>query len=307
MSSGGTLRLDFLLGELDQIVSSQTIERARYYVKRLEKSLTAAKTSKLNDLNLNRWKEYTSIITDSLWILDKRDASGEHAAWYWGNFIPQIPHQLMLRYTKQNEWVLDPFAGSGTTLIEAQRLGRNCLGVELQPAIARKAHRLLKKEKILHPEITTAIEVGDSRTVNFQKLLKPYGIRSAQLAILHPPYHDIIRFSSKRNDLSNLKSVERFAGAFGEVVENVSEVLDPGRYLALVIGDKYEKGIWIPLGFLLMQRVLELGFSLKSIVIKNFEETLGKRNQKKLWRYRALAGGFYVFKHEYIFIFQKNK
>jgi hypothetical protein len=46
---------------------------------------------------------------------------------------------------------------------------------------------------------------------------------------------------------------------------------------------------------------------LKSIVVKNFEETRGKRNQKELWRYRALAGGFYVFKHEYIFIFQKVK
>jgi hypothetical protein len=41
------------------------------------------------------------------------------------------------------------------------------------------------------------------------------------------------------------------------------------------------------------------------IAVKNFEETRGKRNQKELWRYRALVGGFYVFKHEYIFIFQK--
>ncbi len=55
-----------------------------------------------------------------------------------------------------------------------------------------------------------------------------------------------------------------------------------------------------------MNEVLKSGFSLKSIVVKNFEETSGKRNQKELWRYRALAGGFFVFKHEYIFIFQKG-
>ena len=55
------------------------------------------KTGKINDINLNRWKEYEEIITDSLWIFDKRDTSGAHLAWYWGNFIPQIPRQMMLR------------------------------------------------------------------------------------------------------------------------------------------------------------------------------------------------------------------
>jgi len=90
------------------------------------------------------------------------------------------------------------------------------------------------------------------------------------------------------------------------VVELASNFLDKGRYFALVIGDKYSKGEWIPLGFLTMQEVLKKGFSLKSIIVKNFEETLGKRNQKELWRYRALVGGFYIFKHEYIFLFKKK-
>jgi hypothetical protein len=56
-----------------------------------------------------------------------------------------------------------------------------------------------------------------------------------------------------------------------------------------------------------MDIILKNGYKLKSIIVKNFEETKGKRNQKELWRYRALVGGFYVFKHEYIFVFQKVK
>ncbi|HPB20178.1 MAG TPA: hypothetical protein PLC00_05335, partial [Bacteroidales bacterium] len=71
--------------------------------------------------------------------------------------------------------------------------------------------------------------------------------------------------------------------------------------------DKYSKSEWIQLGFYCMQEVLKRGYILKSIIVKNFEETKGKMNQKELWRYRALAGGFYVFKHEYIFLFQKLK
>ena len=85
---------EYFLGELEQILKTRTLQRTQYYINRLLKSLTENKTSKINDLNLNRWKEYDDIITDSLWIIDKRDQSGAHTAGYWGNFIPQIPNQF---------------------------------------------------------------------------------------------------------------------------------------------------------------------------------------------------------------------
>ena len=114
---------NLLLKEIEQIINTKTIERTKYYLKRLVKSLSEKKIGKVNDLNLNRWKEYDDLLTDSLWIFDKRDTSGVHKAGYWGNFIPQIPNQLLRRFTKKGEWALDPFLGSGTTLIECKRLG----------------------------------------------------------------------------------------------------------------------------------------------------------------------------------------
>ncbi|MDY0083105.1 MAG: DNA methyltransferase, partial [Ignavibacteriaceae bacterium] len=125
----------FISGEINQILETLTLERTKYYIKRLMKSLTETKHNKINDLNLNRWKEYDDLITDSLWILDKRDSSGVHHAGYWGNFIPQIPNQLLRRYTKKEEWILYPFLGSGTTMIEAQSVGRNDGGVELSKKV----------------------------------------------------------------------------------------------------------------------------------------------------------------------------
>ena len=122
---------------------------------------------------------------------------------------------------------------------------------------------------------------------------------------MHPPYWDIIRFSENKKDLSNAKSLKEFLKKFGEIVDSTYPVLDKGRYFAVVIGDKYSAGEWIPLGFYTMQEVLKRGYKLKSTIVKNFEETKGKMNQKELWRYRALVGGFYIFKHEYIFLFQK--
>ncbi len=294
----------YILNEIEQILDTRTIERAAYYLKRLIKSLTEVKTGKINSLNLNRWKEYEDIITDSLWILHKRDRSGVHTAGYWGNFIPQIPNQLIRRYTKENEWVLDPFAGSGTTLIECKRLGRNCIGVELSPDIAALASKNVENEKPVNKSECKII-TSDSTKLDFKEELYRQGIKSVQLIILHPPYWDIIKFTGETEDLSNSATVEEYIERLGQAVESTYHVLDKGRYLALVIGDKYSKGELIPLGFYAMQEVLKHNYKLKSIVVKNFDETRGKMNSTELWRYRALIGGFYIFKHEYLFLFRK--
>ncbi|MGB9723676.1 MAG: TRM11 family SAM-dependent methyltransferase [Chloroflexia bacterium] len=300
-----SFRRDVLVSELDQILESRTLERAQYYLKRLEEGIRRIRTGKVNDINLLRWKEYDEIITDSLWIFDRRDSSGAHLAWYWGNFIPQIPHQMMLRYTKKGEWVLDTFVGSGTTLIECRRLGRNGIGVELNPEVARRAKEFIASEP--NPDqVVSEVIVGDSRTIDIKTHLEQHRVHQVQLLMMHPPYHDIIKFSGDHRDLSNARTVEEFLKMFGEVVDNATPHLEEGRYLVLVIGDKYSRGEWIPLGFYCMQEVLRRGYVLKSIIVKNFEGTRGKRNQQELWRYRALVGGFYVFKHEYIFLFRKR-
>jgi len=300
-----SLRKDVLISELNQILESQTLERVKYYLNRLKESIQKVKTSKVNDINLVRWKEYDEIITDSLWVLDKRNSSGAHLGWYWGNFIPQIPHQMMLRYTKKGDWVLDTFVGSGTTLIECRRLGRNGIGIELNQEVAQKAKELIEKEQN-KDNVISEVVVGDSRVIDIKHILNKYGIDKVQLLIMHPPYHDVIKFSKDERDLSNAKNTEEFLKIFGEVVDNATPYLEKDRYFVLVIGDKYSKGEWIPLGFYCMQEVLKRGYLLKSIIIKNFEETRGKRSQKELWRYRELVGGFYIFKHEYVMLFKKK-
>lgn len=300
-----TMRRDVLLSDIDQVLEAQTLERARYYLQRLRVSITEIKTGKINDINLRRWKEYDEIITDSLWLLQKRDSSGAHVAEYWGNFVPQIPRQMMLRYTKKYDWVLDTFVGSGTTLIECRRLGRNGIGVELNPRVAQRAQELVAREQNV-ANITTTIVVGDNRTVNFKAILAEHGIDQVQLVLMHPPYHDIIRFSDDSRDLSNASTTEEFLTMFGQSVDNVTPYLEKGRYCILVIGDKYSRGEWIPLGFFCMNEMLKRAYTLKAIIVKNFEETRAKRNQQELWRYRALVGGFYIFKHEYVMVFKKK-
>lgn len=259
--------------------------------------------AKYNDLDPKKWKEYTDINTDSLWIIDKRDNSGIHSASYHGNFIPQIPNQLFTRYTKKGDWILDPFMGSGTSLIEAQRMGRNSIGIELQTELVEHVRNKIQPDN--KNDYNPNIFIGDSRTIDIDEILNTLFIDKLQFVIFHPPYWDIIKFSDDKSDLSNSESLDLFLEAFGEVIDNSTKHLEKNRYCACVIGDKYANGQVVPLSFYCMNIFIEKGFQLKAILVKNFGETKGKANQQAIWRYRAITNDFYIFKHEYIFVFKK--
>jgi hypothetical protein len=262
-----------------------------------------------NDLDLTSWRSYEDIITDSLWVFPERDSSGAHCANYHGNFVPQIPNQVMRRYSCPGEVVLDPFLGMGTTAIEGRRLGRHVIGIELQESVCRMARSRMHLEPNPHGTWSRVI-CGDSRLSGVHSVaratLTELGRSGVQLVIMHPPYHDIIHFSNLENDLSNAKDLDTFLGMFGEVVRNCTQALERNRYLILVIGDKYADGQWVPLGSRTMDVVLSHGYTLKSWIVKNMCGNRGKRNLDNLWRYRALRGGFYIFKHEHVLVFRKD-
>lgn len=268
-------------------------------------------TTAFSDLDLRRWKQHDDIITDSLWLLGARAKDGPHRGDYWGNFVPQIPNQILRRFTKRGETVVDLFAGMGTTLIECCHLGRHGVGVELSPATAA-----LARERIARAAnsdgVCVDLLVGDSRSETTADLVRErlarLGQRHAACVLLHPPYHDIIRFSDDPADLSTLPSVDAFLAQFGRVVDRAVELLAPDRFLALVIGDTYSAGAVVPLGFRCMALCQERGLVLKGINVKDIQgNERGKGRSTNLWRYRALRQGFFIFKHEYIFVFRKPK
>ncbi len=256
---------------------------------------------------MKNWKAYIDqygVFTDSLWLLSERDSSGAHSDLCHGGFIPQLPRQGILRFTKPFDTVIDCFSGYGTTLIECRRWGRHGVGVEIDTEIFQAGRKRIEAEPNKYNANTLTVQ-GDSTSIDLRRLLQDNSLEQATLAVLHPPYYDIIKYGEDKQNLCNAPSLGIFIDRYGSIVENVNRALKSRAYLELVIGDKYGGGKWIPLGFFLMNETLKKGFLLKSICVKNIENTMAKRSRIHLWKYRALKSGFYFFKHEYVMFFKK--
>jgi DNA modification methylase len=273
----------------------------------LDEPIQSPQTPPYSDVDLNHWREYEHVWTDSLWMIPSRDSSGGHQLEYHGNFVPQIATQTYLRYTKKDDIVLDLFLGSGTSAIEAERLHRRLIGIELQHKLVEHVRNKISPHLL---EDRIRLFQGDSTRPKTARMVREaltaMSAEQAQLLVLHPPYHDIIRFSDHSEDLSNASDLADFLDRFEATARHGFELLEPQRFAVLVIGDKYAQGELIPLGFYCMARMQRVGFHIKAIVVKNIEgNERGKGRDSNLWRYRALRGGFYIFKHEYVIVFRK--
>ena len=67
------------------------------------------KTTSYSDIDLNSWRDYEHVKTDTLWEFPNRLKDGGHSNEYHGNYIPQIAQQIYERYTKKDDIVLDLF------------------------------------------------------------------------------------------------------------------------------------------------------------------------------------------------------
>ena len=265
------------------------------------------KTKPYSDIDLNNWREYPEVKTDTWWEFASRDNTHGHSNEYHGNYIPQIARQLYERFTKKGDVVLDLFLGSGTSAIEALNMERRCIGVELKSEqVEIVSNKFSQKELVTDVNLICHDSADEKVKEKIQARLDVMGRDKAQFLVLHPPYDDIIKFSDKKEDLSNCATTEEFYNLFKKVAQNGYDMLEKGRFAALIIGDKYANGEIVTLSSDCANKMREIGFKMKAVIVKNMEgneRTKGKN--ANLWRYRALNGGFYIFKHEYIYVFQK--
>ncbi|MGC9069598.1 MAG: DNA methyltransferase [Thermoprotei archaeon] len=234
----------------------------------------------------------------TVWSFPDRGDWATHRGDYRGNWSPYIPRNLILKYTRKGDWVLDQMMGSGTTLVEAKLLERNAIGVDINlDAVMVARDRLnFSYNRLEYKEPIIKTYWGDAR--NLDKIDN----ESIDLIATHPPYANIISYTKSEklaDDLSQLP-FEEYLKEMKKVAEESFRVLKPGKICAILIGDTRKHKHYIPIAFRVMQAFLDAGFILKEDIIK-----LQWKMKTTRERWRANEYEFYLIAHEHIFVFRK--
>ncbi len=230
---------------------------------------------------------------NTVWSFPKRGDWATHDAKWRGNWSPYIPRNLMLRYSKEGDLVLDQFAGGGTTLVEAKLLNRNIIGVDVNPnALERCAEKIsFERDNCGNVEL----HKGDARNLDFIQN------ESIDFVCTHPPYANIIQYSEDiQEDLSHRK-VPAFLQEMEKVAVESYRVLKQDKFCAILMGDTRQKGHVVPMSFEVMKIFEAQGFKTKEIIIKE------QHNCKATgyWKTNSVKYNFLLLAHEYLFVFRK--
>ncbi|MGH7213998.1 MAG: TRM11 family SAM-dependent methyltransferase [Tepidisphaeraceae bacterium] len=191
---------------------------------------------------------------------------------------------LLQRYTKQKDLVIDCFAGSGTTLDVARDLNRRALGYDVHPA--RKDIFKVDARK-LPAELTGKVD----------------------FVFIDPPYSTHLDYGDDPRDIGKLDVAKGldYHDAMEQVFREIHRILKPARHMALYVSDSYVhdkgKSAFHPIGFELFARLQKTGFEPVDIIaVVRHNKTLDMGNYRKA----AEEGNYFLRGFNYLFIMRKN-
>lgn len=200
---------------------------------------------------------------------------------YKGATPSYIIWNLLERYTKPKELVVDCFCGSGTTLDVARDLGRRALGYDVHPT--RKDIFKVDARK-LPSELTNKVD----------------------LVFIDPPYSDHVDYGPDPRDIGKLDAAGgKYYEAMGVVFGEITRVLKPGRHVGVYVSDSYvhnkSGGTFHALGFELYGLMRRTLTPVDVISVVRHNKTLDMGNYRKA----ADEGNFFLRGFNYLLIFKK--
>jgi SAM-dependent methyltransferase len=183
---------------------------------------------------------------------------------------------LVQRYTEPGDLVVDPMAGSGTTIDVCKEEGRKVIGYDIAPR---------------HPEVIQS----DARNI-------PLPDESVDLVFIDSPYGDNVNYSDNPADIGKISCEdERFYHELEKVAIEIQRILKPGKVIGWLIGDQWVKKTFTPVGFKLYERLTKYFETVDVICVVR----RGQSSHTGVWHYRAKKFNFYLRGFKYLLIMRK--
>jgi len=233
-------------------------------------------------------------MTTTLWEYPSQHYTSETGALMQGDkaYIGATPSwviwQLLQRYTREGDLVVDPMCGSGTTIDVARDVGRRALGYDLAPS---------------RPDINRA----DARKL-------PLEDTKADFVFVDPPYSTHVDYSDDpacigRLDAGGEDGGAAYYAAMDRVIAEMHRVLRDRRYAAVYVSDSFKKRSgrrasqsFMPIGFELFARLRQLFVPVDIVSVVRHNAKLQRGN----WHKAAEEGNFFLRGFNYLLIVKKE-
>ncbi len=217
--------------------------------------------NKLNDLDPKSWLKF-----QKSWFIHNPPPRKKGVLVHPAKYPETMAQEFIEFFTKHGQTVLDPMAGTGSTLIAALRAGRNSYGVELNPKYAEIAQKIIAEER---ETLGASIENLKSEIVNGDaSQIANYQLPTIDYVLTSPPYWDMLRargadtqkkrraasdldvfYSDDPNDLGNVDDYEAFLAKLVEIYVGLKPLLREKAYLTIIVKNVKKGGKIYPLAW----------------------------------------------------------
>jgi DNA modification methylase len=218
-------------------------------------------SNKLNNLDPKSWLKF-----QKSWFIHNPPPRKKGVLVHPAKFPETMAQEFIEFFTKQGGTVLDPMAGTGSTLVAALRAGRNSYGIELNPKYAEIAKQIIKEERTA---LGDSISNLQSQIINGDAAqLTHYPLPITDYVLTSPPYWDMLRargsetqkkrrgsaeldvhYSDDPNDLGNIDDYEAFLEKLVNIYKGLKPLLREKAYLTIIVKNVKKGGKIYPLAW----------------------------------------------------------
>lgn len=272
--------------------------------------------NKLNELTGKEWIKFTKS-----WFIHRPKSRGNKKIVHPASFPESLITNFVKFFTKKGEWVLDPFLGTGSTLLACRESRRNGIGIEIN----KKYVDISRKRITFNPELGSFVNdlektqqiiiQGDSR--NLKEILEKQGIKKIDFCITSPPYWnqlkrnnirqkdrkekdlDTVYSEDNERDIGNIDDYKKFIEEQRIIFKEIYEITKDKGYLVIITNNVFFEGRLYPLAF-------DTATSLSDLWVLK-DEKIWCQDDKALLPlgiYNAWVGNRH---HQYCLIFRKEE